>query len=492
MTTAEQTLAQMVRAKYPGTYDDLSDTDLEAKVKTKFPGVYDDIPTTKAAAPPMSESGGSGMLGTVGDFVAGLGKSAAGVVEGGGKLLRMIPGVDAASKAIGEVTLPFTTTPTNTAQAAGKLTGDVAQFFTPTGVVGKGAKLAEVAKSAGLTMMQGGSPTEAGVSAGLTAALPMGSVAKKLATGFESGAEQTMVRALGPTKEWAKATATELAPEMLTRGVKGSRAQILGQAAKETSAIGKQIGAEVERAAAAGQTVSGDAVRQAIQSASQKLVTEDASGVARAIPGTETVLKRLDKMDRFVASLGPDIPIDKAQRIKQTWDQIVSKAGLYGQKVGASSTDAASAWATREGASAFRKLITTGNPTLEALNKEYAFWKGLKNVLTETEKRTQAQSSGLTATILGGTGATIGALSGDSVGDRIEKAVLGGVAGRQMVRLLSSPAFRTRVSAPMKNMLADALASGNASRAESAFKAMLKALPAQFRAEIETDTEPDR
>ena len=31
------TLAQRIRAKYPGVYDDLSDTDLEAKVDAKKP-----------------------------------------------------------------------------------------------------------------------------------------------------------------------------------------------------------------------------------------------------------------------------------------------------------------------------------------------------------------------------------------------------------------------------------------------------------------------
>jgi len=42
----QQTLAQLVRSKYPGVYDSLSDADLEAKVKAKYPGVYDQLPTT--------------------------------------------------------------------------------------------------------------------------------------------------------------------------------------------------------------------------------------------------------------------------------------------------------------------------------------------------------------------------------------------------------------------------------------------------------------
>lgn len=46
----DQTLAQAIRAKYPGVYDDLSDTQLESQVKAKYPGVYDDLPTTKTEA----------------------------------------------------------------------------------------------------------------------------------------------------------------------------------------------------------------------------------------------------------------------------------------------------------------------------------------------------------------------------------------------------------------------------------------------------------
>src|SRR5690348_12898331 len=41
-----QTLAQSVRAKFPHVYDDLSDTDLEAKILAKHPE-YSDMPRTQ-------------------------------------------------------------------------------------------------------------------------------------------------------------------------------------------------------------------------------------------------------------------------------------------------------------------------------------------------------------------------------------------------------------------------------------------------------------
>jgi hypothetical protein len=42
--TEPKTLAQKVRAKYPGVYDDMDDVDLDQKIRSKFPGVYDDVP----------------------------------------------------------------------------------------------------------------------------------------------------------------------------------------------------------------------------------------------------------------------------------------------------------------------------------------------------------------------------------------------------------------------------------------------------------------
>lgn len=48
----DQTLAQLVRAKYPGAYDDLSDQQLESAVLAKFPGVYDDLPRSGSQASP--------------------------------------------------------------------------------------------------------------------------------------------------------------------------------------------------------------------------------------------------------------------------------------------------------------------------------------------------------------------------------------------------------------------------------------------------------
>lgn len=370
--------------------------------------------------------------------------------------------------------------PQGTAQNIGYGAEQLGEFFVPTGAVGKVGKAAEVAKSGALTLAQSGSPASAGVSAAITAAIPGGGVAKKAAGALEAGAEKTMAQSLGATKEWAKSEAATLAPEMLKRGVKGSRDAMLAEAKAKTADVGQKIGQEYASAAGQGATVSGDAVRAELEKAAEKIATTDAAGAAVPIEGTQRVAQKLAKLDKFVESLGPDIPVDKAAKVKQTWDAIVSKSGLYGPKATASATDNADAWAVREGSGAFRELLNA-NPTIEALNKEYAFWKGLKGVLKETTRRTQAQGGGLVSAGMGGAGAVVGALSGDTASERTANAVIGGLAGRQLIKVIQSPAWRTTITGPMKQKLADALASGEAARIESAVGRIVAAAPSELR-----------
>ena len=136
-----QTLAQKVKAKYPGVYDDIADAELEAKVKAKYPGVYDDVPTTPVAT--SQPSSGGGLLDTAVEFGKGVLKAPLAIVETGGNLIRSIPGVRQAEEATGAyVDTGINTKPTNTAQTAGRIVGDIATAFVPAGAVTRGAKVA--------------------------------------------------------------------------------------------------------------------------------------------------------------------------------------------------------------------------------------------------------------------------------------------------------------------------------------------------------------
>lgn len=417
------------------------------------------------------------------DVVTGAAKGLGSTVYGLGKVVHDYTPIGRISDAIQPGAFdskPAELEPAGTAQKVGYGAEQLGEFFVPGGAAGRFAKAGEALKAGVVTLAQTGSPGAAGTSAALTAAIPGGGAAKKLAGSLQEGAEKSVAQALGATKEWAKADARRIAPEMLERGVKGTRAAMLDRAEGEAAKAGKALEAAYTAAAQTGQSIDGNVVRGTLQLTRDSLTTAAQSGKQMAIPGSERVIKRLDRLDAFVADLGPDIPVDQAAHIKRTLDQIVSKSGLYGQKAGANATDAAEAWATREAAGAFRGLLENV-PDVAALNKEYRFWAGLKNVLRETEKRTQAQSGGLQAGITAAAGGASGFASGDNLGDSVTRAFAGAAAGRQFVKLVQSPYWRTAVSGPLKAEMAKALASGSAGHATSVAKRMVAALPSEAR-----------
>jgi hypothetical protein len=367
--------------------------------------------------------------------------------------------------------------PANTGERIGFAAEQIGEFFIP------GAKLGtvgNVTKAAAHTLVQSGDATAAGASGAITAAVPGARAVQRGVSALREGAEKNVVQALGPTKEWAKDEAAKLAPQMLERGVRGTRKAMFERAKVEAKAAGQRIEQAYQQAAANGAAIPGAVVDGELELAKKALLTTNRSGALIPIEGTQPVLTRLEKLQAFVRSLPDDIPVDQAARIKTTWDRIVSKAGLYGPKAGSSATDDASAWAIRESAGSFRGLLNAATPDIQALNTEYAFWKGLKDVLKATEKRTQAQTGGLIAAGTGSAGVVAGAMTGDSMTDRAQNAFLGGLAGRQFVKLIQSPAWRTTVTAPMKDMLADALASGQTGRVLHAMGKISAALPAQM------------
>jgi len=67
----QQTLAELIRAKYPGVYGDMTDAELESAIIAKYPGKYDDLPRSKTPEERQAEHratkiGGSGYAGDAG------------------------------------------------------------------------------------------------------------------------------------------------------------------------------------------------------------------------------------------------------------------------------------------------------------------------------------------------------------------------------------------------------------------------------------------
>jgi hypothetical protein len=263
--------------------------------------------------------------------------------------------------------------------------------------------------------------------------------------------------------------------------VGGSIKTLRDLSTKMAEKAGQNLAQAYDAATAAGETVPGDIVRGNLQLASEALHTRAANGGLIPVPGNESAIAQLGALEAFVAKLTPDLPVKQAAAIKQQFDDIVARAGLFGPKAMASASEKAQGWSFKKASDALRQLVNS-NPTLADLNAEASFWIGLRNVSEATKLRRVGQSGGLIPTIAGGAGATAGAMALGPIG-----AFVGAATANQLARLLQSPAWLNRVSAPMKDALATALASGNAARVAGTVRRLVASLPAELRQSLATE-----
>jgi hypothetical protein len=280
------------------------------------------------------------------------------------------------------------------------------------------------------------------------------------------------MQALGPTKERYKAIAERLTPEILRRGLGGSREALQTQA-RETL---ETVGAELDQALTqyGGQTVGTQPIVDALEHAKDAFRTtvQRPTGPATVVFEPRSV-SQLEGLQNILQQLGPDATVDQLMAVRRAWDKVVSQAGGYAQRaggaIGVPLAEQTEAWAKREGASAIRKLLEADVPDLAAINKEWSFWKNLDDVLTQTLKRTQPQGPGLGRMLAEGAGgvagATLGAPSGVvpalGAGWALSKAI--GMARAVM----TSPRWRL-VDARLRDQLADAIMSNKVDRITTA------------------------
>lgn len=444
------------------------------------------------------------------DVVTGALKGAGSTINNLGYYFSKIPGLTAAGNALGgaagkllygQEAAPVTeqqaydaaktaTTASNTAQSLGKAAEQVGEVLVPqsaVGAAGKGLSLAgriglEGAANAGVGAAQGGSPLVAGAIGAL--APGVGALAEKAAPALREQAEKQVMEALGPTKERFKAMAERLTPEILKRGLRGSREALAAQAGDAAEAAGQQIDdaiqqfgdrqvgtrpilSALEEAKNAFRTVTQQPLSQINPSTGAKVLGVDAKGVADVLHEFEPrAIRQLEGLQSVIEGLGPDARADQLIAVRRAWDKIVDQAGGFahraGGAIGQPLADASEASAKREATTAIRKQLDAAVPELSALNKEFAFWKSLDDVLTQTMKRTQPHKPGIISAMAERTGNVVGGIVGATHGPAgaTGGAVAGGKASKALQMAFRSPRWKL-ASAQAKDAIASGIVSGD-------------------------------
>ena len=399
--------------------------------------------------------------------------------------------------------------PTNTAQRVGQTIEQVGEFFAlPTG---KGSLIRQgvtrAAGAAGLSSVQGASPAGAGVAGAIDFVSPAaGKAVSAVAKPLRAGAEKAVTQALGASKERFKAMAGKVAPGVLDRKVTGwtgtSREKLLETAKAKAREAGEAIDQELTKQA--GTVVDPKPVIAALEKAKQTFIdarevtAQELLGMGKSVQAKATQLpngnfsvpvvldqrpvRQLAQLQGVIDQLGPNPTIEQIIHVRRVWDTIVDQAGGYAQRssggIGVPLKEQSEAWTKREATKAIRAKLADDFPDLKAVNADYHFYRQLEDVLTQTQQRTQPQSTGLYRAISTVTGTGVGYSQGTGIEDRLEKALLGGAVGHMMVKAFTSPRYRF-VTAKLKNELAEAISSGSIDRTLKAFSRVTAAMASQ-------------
>ena len=198
----------------------------------------------------------------------------------------------------------------------------------------------------------------------------------------------------------------------------------------------------------------------------RKALTKDATGAMVPVVGRERVLRNR-QIREFAESLPDKIPIEQAADLKRQWQAVVTAGKAWDSQL----PEKIMGNVAKRAQAKIRAELLSEAPDLRVVYSEYAYQRGLRDVLTQTIKRTAAHEPGsmkrswLPATVGGG-------YSYKETKDP-SFAVMGFVGGSVLGRLMASPLWQT-VSGQLKSRLADAIVAG---KTDDAIRAIVKAVP---------------
>lgn len=315
-----------------------------------------------------------------------------------------------------------------------------------------GARVAaEAVNAAGNAELHGQDPNAAALvgagGAGLTEMLP------SISDFLQHAATRQYTKALAPTTGPNKVLAQRVVPGLIDRGVVGSPTGIAAKAGTNAA----QAGQAVEAAENAIPKASVQDIKP-VMFALDKIKSKYTVGgsVPSTRQGTADYIDAL-KNDIFQRSTNGQMPTTDLIQFRRMLDQPLAERGAFAgnQVLGNAKIDKAAS-------NSMREILNSNNPDLEAANASFSFWQNVRKVAGDTAKRQTGQQGALTH-VFAGAGLAGGLAHGGLSPVGGVEASAGVVGAYILSGVVRSPQWRT-TSAVLKNRIADALATNNATQ----------------------------
>lgn len=251
--------------------------------------------------------------------------------------------------------------------------------------------------------------------------------------------EEDIYQALAPTTKTMKKLTEKITPEILERGISGTRKSLQAQAKVGMEKAGEAFD-ELGKLEGSVETAR---VLKPLVELKDSMLTK--VGDSMVLIGQKNKLKfnALKRMISDVEELGDEVPAETLRVLRKSLDSTI-------KDFSPSAKDAAAELADKTLANSIRKELAKDFPDFAKINKEYTFFKSLDDILEATATRKVGQtgvvSKGLSSIFGGMLGSVFGAPG----------VAAGAATGGKVGSVLGSAAYKT-LSAKMKKRVIDAL-----------------------------------
>jgi hypothetical protein len=288
----------------------------------------------------------------------------------------------------------------------------------------------------------------------------VGELATASAPALKKGAKEQYGRVMAATTKKSKEAAERTIPELIKRGEIGSEASLLNKAKTQVTRLGGQIDDAV-KAVDPQDRVDASQVLNALEDYKKSFMVDGVEVDPQAVANVtelQNVISNIVGEGKERAFGG--VPYQSLNRVRQIWDEKVSKAGGYGVK---DLADGSKVDAMAEGANAIRAELAKAQPDIAKINQEFRLWRSVNDVLEATETRRVGQAGGLRKVLAPSTAVAVGGGSYGYSQDPIAALTVGAgtLAAMSLVDTLAKSGRWNTLNAVAKDRLADAIMTGN-------------------------------